>query len=130
MSLNEQAAMDAYSEVVTRVADHLLPRVVQLRMGRQRSSGWRPTGTGSAVVFTPDGYMLTAAHVVDGADSGAALFSDGAERRVEIIGRDPLSDLAVAKVDASSESSEGKPAAPTRSLSVLERMRRTVAAIS
>src|SRR6478672_10237932 len=103
MSLNEQAAMDAYSEVVTRVADHLLPRVVQLRMGRQRSSGWRPTGTGSAVVFTPDGYMLTAAHVVDGADSGAALFSDGAERRVEIIGRDPLSDLAVAKVDASSE---------------------------
>src|SRR5438270_8956603 len=103
MSLNEQAAMDAYSEVVTRVADYLLPRVVQLRMGRQRSAGWRPTGTGSAVVFTPDGYMLTAAHVVDGADSGAALFSDGSERRVEIVGRDPLSDLAVAKVDASSE---------------------------
>src|SRR5437016_7836321 len=102
MSLNEQAAMDAYSEVVTRVADHLLPRVVQLRMGRQGSGGWRPTGSGSAVVFTPDGYMLTAAHVVDGADGGSALFSDGADRRVEIIGRDPLSDLAVAKVDASS----------------------------
>jgi S1-C subfamily serine protease len=103
MTASEQAALDAYSEVVTRVADHLLPRVVQLRMGRQRAAGWRPTGTGSAVVFTPDGYMLTAAHVVDGADSGAALFSDGSDRRVEIVGRDPLSDLAVAKVDASSE---------------------------
>ena len=95
--------MDAYSEVVTRVADHLLPRVVQVRMGRRQSSGWRPTGSGSAVVFTPDGYLLTAAHVVADADRGTALFTDGAERRVEIVGRDPLSDLAVAKVDASRE---------------------------
>jgi S1-C subfamily serine protease len=101
MSTDEQAALDAYSEVVTRVADHLLPRVVQLRMSRRGSAGWRPTGTGSGVVFTPDGYLLTAAHVVDGADSGTALFTDGAERRVEIAGRDLLSDLAVAKVDAS-----------------------------
>jgi S1-C subfamily serine protease len=103
MSANEQRAMDAYSEVVTRVADHLLPRVVQLRTGRQRGSGWRPTGSGSAVVFTPDGYLLTAAHVVDGAESGSAVFSDGSERGIEIVGRDPLSDLAVAKVDASSD---------------------------
>jgi S1-C subfamily serine protease len=103
MSANEQAAMDAYSEAVTRVADHLLPRVVQLRTGRRQASGWRPTGSGSAVVFTPDGYLLTAAHVVDAADGGTALFSDGTERRIEIVGRDPLSDLAIAKVDASNE---------------------------
>src|SRR5947207_5168612 len=99
----EAAAMDAYSEIVTRVADHLLPRVVQLRMGRQQGSSWRPTGTGSAVVLTPDGYLLTAAHVVQDAGSGTALFTDGSERPVEIVGRDPLSDLAVAKVDASSQ---------------------------
>jgi S1-C subfamily serine protease len=95
--------MDAYSQIVAGVADHLLPRVVQLRMGRRQTSGWRPTGSGSAVVFTPDGYLLTAAHVVEAADSGTALFSEGTERRVEIVGRDPLSDLAIAKVDASSE---------------------------
>ena len=99
----EAAAMDAYSEIVTRVADHLLPRVVQLRMGRQQGSSWRPTGTGSAVVLTPDGYLLTAAHVVQDAGSGTALFTDGSDRPVEIVGRDPLSDLAVAKVDASSQ---------------------------
>src|SRR5438105_1789267 len=103
MTVSEQAALDAYSTIVTGVAEHLLPRVVQLRAGRRRAFAWRPTGSGSAVVFTPDGYLLTAAHVLDAADGGTALFSDGAERRIEIVGRDPLSDLAIAKVDASSE---------------------------
>ena len=103
MTTIERAALDAYSQIVTGVAERLLPRVVQLRTGRRQATGWRPTGSGSAVVFTPDGYLLTAAHVVDAADSGTAVFSDGAERRIEIVGRDPLSDLAIAKVDASNE---------------------------
>ena len=103
MTTTERAALDAYSQIVTGVAERLLPRVVQLRTGRRQATGWRPTGSGSAVVFTPDGYLLTAAHVVDAADIGTAVFSDGAERRIEIVGRDPLSDLAIAKVDASSE---------------------------
>ena len=103
MTTTERAALDAYSHIVTGVAERLLPRVVQLRTGRRQATGWRPTGSGSAVVFTPDGYLLTAAHVVDAADIGTAVFSDGAERRIEIVGRDPLSDLAIAKVDASSE---------------------------
>ena len=103
MTTTEWAALDAYSQIVTGVAERLLPRVVQLRTGRRQATGWRPTGSGSAVVFTPDGYLLTAAHVVDAADIGTAVFSDGAERRIEIVGRDPLSDLAIAKVDASSE---------------------------
>jgi S1-C subfamily serine protease len=97
----EREALDAYSSVVTRVAEHLLPRVVQLKVGRQAGPGdWRQTGTGSGVVIAPDGYLLTAAHVVEGADRGIALFADGSERPAEVIGRDPLSDLAAARVDA------------------------------
>jgi serine protease Do len=83
--------LDAYSAVVTRVAEHLLPRVVQLEVGRG--------GRGSGVVITPDGYLLTSAHVVGRARSAVAAFTDGAERRAEIVGADPLSDLAVLRVD-------------------------------
>ena len=102
MEEREREALDAYSSVVTWVAEHLLPRVVQLKVGKRAPGrdGWRQTGTGSGVVITPDGYLLTAAHVVQGADRGVALFSDGSERPAEIVGRDPLSDLAVVRVDA------------------------------
>lgn len=101
METAERDALDAYSSVVTAIAEHLLPRVVQLNVGHRASGdAWRQTGTGSGVVITPDGYLLTAAHVVQDADRGLALFSDGSERPAEIVGRDPLSDLAVARVDA------------------------------
>ena len=93
------AALDAYSAVVTSVADHLLPRIVQLRVGRAAREG-RPDGTGSGVVFAPDGYILTSAHVVRGGAGGIAAFSDGSEVPFEVAGSDPLSDLAVLRVDA------------------------------
>jgi S1-C subfamily serine protease len=92
-------ALDAYSLVVTSVAEHLLPRVVQLRVGRRARDG-QPDGTGSAVVFAPDGFLLTSAHVVTRASSGVAAFTDGTETPFEVAGSDPLSDLAVLRVDA------------------------------
>jgi S1-C subfamily serine protease len=92
-------ALDAYSAVVTSVADHLLPRIVQLRVGRAARGG-RPDGTGSGVVFAPDGYILTSAHVVRPAAGGIAAFTDGTEVPFEVAGSDPLSDLAVLRVDA------------------------------
>jgi S1-C subfamily serine protease len=90
-------ALDAYSSVVTRVADHLLPRVVRLDVGARAGRG--RGGSGSAVVIAPDGYLLTAAHVVGNAARGSAEFSDGRKRDVTIVGRDPLSDLAVGRVE-------------------------------
>jgi S1-C subfamily serine protease len=99
---NTQAEpLDAYSQVVTGVADHLLPRVVRLEVGGQER-GRRGGGSGSAVVITPDGFLLTAAHVVDKHTNATAEFTDGRVRRAEIVGRDPLSDLAVCRVDDSS----------------------------
>jgi S1-C subfamily serine protease len=97
---DEADALDAYSTVVTSVADHLLPRIVQLRVGRGARQG-QPDGTGSGVVFAPDGYLLTSAHVVTGAAGGTAAFTDGTELPFEVVGSDPLSDLAVLRVDAS-----------------------------
>jgi S1-C subfamily serine protease len=82
-------ALDAYSRVVSRVAARLLPSVLSVRIDSRHG------GAGSAVVFTPDGFLLTSAHVVERAASGTAVFADGAEAAFEVVGADPLSDLAV-----------------------------------
>src|SRR3954451_11617396 len=87
-------ALDAYSAVVTRVAAELTPRVAALRVG-----GSRGGGTGSGVVFTEDGYVVTNAHVVAGRRGGTAAFADGTSAPFRLIGADPLSDLAVVRVD-------------------------------
>jgi S1-C subfamily serine protease len=63
---------------------------------RRTRGGQLPAGAGSAVVLTPDGFLLTSAHVVGRSDSrGRATFADGSEQRFEVVGRDPLSDLAL-----------------------------------
>src|SRR6202171_2873576 len=91
----EAAALDAYSTVVTSVAERVLPAVASLRVGRAGRGG-----AGSAVVITPDGYLVTSAHVVAQGGSASASFIDGAEYDVEVVGADPLSDLAVARARA------------------------------
>jgi S1-C subfamily serine protease len=89
-------ALDAYSRAVMAVADRLLPSVASLRVMRRTRGGQMPAGAGSAVVLTPDGFLLTNAHVVGRSDTrGRATFGDGREERFEVIGRDPLSDLAL-----------------------------------
>jgi S1-C subfamily serine protease len=95
----EQQALDAYSTIVTSVADRVLPSVASLRIGR---AGRGFGGAGSGVVITPDGYLVTSAHVVASGGSATASFLDGTEYDVDIVGADPLSDLAVARARAAS----------------------------
>ena len=92
----EHDALDAYSRIVAGVAEQLTPRVASLRVPRRGSSG-RGSGEslGSAVVFTNDGFLLTNAHVVGQATSGTAAFGDGTSVPFQVVGTDPLSDLAV-----------------------------------
>jgi S1-C subfamily serine protease len=90
----EAAALDAYSQVVVRVADLLLPSVASLRVGED---GWGK-GSGSAVAISEDGFLVTSAHVVAGAAGGTAAFGDGRELSYEVTGIDRLSDLAVVRV--------------------------------
>ncbi len=91
----ETEALDAYSRAVVSVAERLLPSVASLRVLRQVRGGRVPHGSGSAVVVTADGFLLTSAHVVERSAGGTAAFSDGRELAFEVVGTDPLSDLAV-----------------------------------
>ena len=93
-------ALDAYSRVVTAVARDLAPSVANLRVTRRLRGGRTAMGGGSAVVITPDGFLVTSAHVVEGSGSGSASFVDGREMRFTVVGADPLSDIAVLRADA------------------------------
>jgi S1-C subfamily serine protease len=95
VDVSDGLALDAYSATVSGVAERLLPAVASLQVRRQ--GGRRPEGSGSAVAVSDDGLLVTSAHVVDGAVGGAARFADGAEHQVEVVGADPLSDLALAR---------------------------------
>jgi S1-C subfamily serine protease len=90
--------LDAYSRAVSGVAERLIPSVASLRVTRGLG-GRMGVGAGSAVAFTPDGFLATSAHVVEGADAGSATFVDGTEQSFRVAGRDPLSDLAVIRVE-------------------------------
>src|SRR6266487_1270106 len=92
---SDEEALDAYSTVVTTVAERVIPSVASLRVNRRLPGGYQAQGAGSAVAITPDGFLTTSAHVVEGADRGSASLSDGRELPFEVVGRDPLSDLAV-----------------------------------
>jgi S1-C subfamily serine protease len=92
---SEEEALDAYSQVVTSVAERVLGSVASLRISRRLYGGRQAQGSGSAVAITPDGFLVTSAHVVEGVDRGRASMADGRELRFEVVGRDPLSDLAV-----------------------------------
>ena len=90
--------LDAYSQIVTSVAERLTPKVASLRVPR-RGPGGTGESLGSGVVFTGDGFLLTNAHVVGQANGGTAAFSDGTSVPFRVVGADPLSDLAVLRAD-------------------------------
>jgi S1-C subfamily serine protease len=87
---DETDALDAYSRVVVQVAEQLQPAVVNLRVGRGRGSSG-----GSGILFTPDGFLLTNAHVVRDFPSVRIRMSDGQEIEGRVVGSDPWTDLAI-----------------------------------
>jgi S1-C subfamily serine protease len=96
MDPTEHDALDAYSQVVSAVAEALLPRVAAIRL---RGRGRAGESAGSAVALTAEGHLITNAHVVGAAETGEATFADGSAARLEVVGRDPLADLAVVRTD-------------------------------
>ncbi|MGN0674227.1 MAG: S1C family serine protease [Oscillospiraceae bacterium] len=75
------------------VAKAVLPSQVQVKIFDEIP--YAPVSTGSGIIITSDGYILTNAHVVDGAKQISVLFYDGTESEAEIVGMDKKSDLAV-----------------------------------
>jgi S1-C subfamily serine protease len=96
---SDAEALDAFSSVVVRVAEQLRPAVVNLRVGRG--------GSGSGVLFAPDGFLLTNQHVVGTAKTVRVRLSDGTELGGRVVAADPWTDLAVVRADGS-----GLPFAP------------------
>jgi S1-C subfamily serine protease len=92
---DDSEALDAFSQAVVRVADALRPAVVNLRAGR----GPRQA-SGSGVLFTPDGFLLTNHHVVAGQERVRVRLHDGRELDGRVVGNDPWTDLAVVQADA------------------------------
>jgi S1-C subfamily serine protease len=86
-----EGPLDAYSRVVISVSERLVPSIAHLRSGR---------GSGSGVVISNDGFIVTSAHVVARAQRIRASFANGSEYRAEVVGSDPLSDLAVLRAEA------------------------------
>ena len=111
----DDEALDAYSAVVSGVARKLAPAVSSLRV---EGRGTGPVGAGSGVVVSPDGLLVTSAHVVRRAAGGTATFTDGSERAFDVSGVDALSDLAVVRVRVPSD----EPSLPAASLGDAERL--------
>jgi S1-C subfamily serine protease len=99
----EQEALDAYSRVVVQVSEALRPAVVNLR-----ADSGRRGGSGSGVLFAPDGFLLTNHHVVRGNETLKVRLTDGRELDGHVVGADPWTDLAVVQAEAPS----GLPHAP------------------
>src|ERR687885_1247341 len=97
---------DAYSEALVRAVERTGPAVVHLEVAlpHARRGGVRgapsPAGSGSGLIFTPDGFALTNSHVVHGAASVRATLPDGTQYAAEVVGDDPDSDLAVLRLGA------------------------------
>ncbi|HEY6875042.1 MAG TPA: trypsin-like peptidase domain-containing protein [Candidatus Dormibacteraeota bacterium] len=99
MQATEREALDAYSTTIVAVAERVLPAVASLRVHR---AGVRDGGAGSGVVITPDGFIVTSAHVVAQSRTATAAFIDGSEYELDVVGADPLSDLAIGRARAAS----------------------------
>ena len=90
------ALLDAYSRAVVGAVDRVGPAVLHLQVSGAND---RSNGSGSGVVFTPDGYVLTNSHVVSGARKIQATFPDGRSVAAHLVGNDPDTDLAVLRLE-------------------------------
>ncbi len=88
----------AFSDEVARLVERVRPAVLHVQT---LHAGRRALGGGSAVLVTPDGFALTNSHVLRGADAVEVTLSDGSTAIADIIGDDPVTDIAVLRVPRS-----------------------------
>jgi len=83
------------SDAMVAAVQQVAPAVVTVLNNPNSREG----GSGSGVIISADGYILTNHHVVDGANRLAVIFADTSRHSAELVGSDPLTDIAVIRVD-------------------------------
>src|SRR4029453_13741012 len=97
---DDLALLDAYSRTVIDTLERTRSGVVSLRVRQRRGRMPALEGAGSGFLFTPDGYLITNHHVVDGTEKVVATLDDGSEQAAELVGADADTDIAVLRLRA------------------------------
>ncbi|MGE0628369.1 MAG: S1C family serine protease [Hyphomicrobiaceae bacterium] len=103
---SDSQLLDAYSQAVVEVVETVSPAVAHVQVGREHN-GRSVGGSGSGVIISPDGLVLTNNHVIDGASQIGLTLPDGRSFHARVLGRDADTDLAVLR----SETTETLPSA-------------------
>lgn len=93
-----------YESPVVEIAENVLPSIVMIKnkvtVNRGFSIGTLQSGTGSGIIYSEDGYIITNQHVIDGANEIQVTLHDGRTFKARVLGQDSKTDLAVLKIDA------------------------------
>lgn len=94
------ALLDAYSRTIVGVVERVSPAVVHVKVeGRSLNGARQGSGSGSGVILSPDGLVLTNNHVIEGAGRIELALCDDRACAARVLGRDPDTDIAVLRAD-------------------------------
>lgn len=98
--MNKTKTADIPKNAITKVAEVVGPTVVGISNKAEGFFGLQDIGSGSGIIFDPNGYIVTNNHVIEGATKVTVKLSSGKILNANVVGADPRSDLAVVKIDA------------------------------